>query len=125
MSSDRVSRLMILVLSALVISLIGIGSLVVYNSSGRVCETHGIVVGSRYEEGLTTSTQIQVEEGLSVPTTTQYPGNWVLEVDSPVLGRKEIAWPERLPAGREVYLEYVIGRLSREPEVVVLRLQRR
>jgi hypothetical protein len=60
-----------------------------------------------------------------VPTTPQYPGNLILQVDSLVLGLKEIPWPERLLVGREVYLEYVIGRLSHEAELVELRLQRR
>jgi hypothetical protein len=53
MPSDRASHVMIWLLGALLIALIGIGARLVYNSSGPVHETYGVVLASRYEDGLT------------------------------------------------------------------------
>jgi hypothetical protein len=74
-------------------------------------------------EGLITTTQIPITQEITVPITTQAPGAWIVEVDSPTLGRKEVTLTNNLPAGRVVYLEYQLGRLSGEAEVVEVRVE--
>lgn len=122
MSSRRGFQVLIGLLVAVVAGMIGLAVVVAYNSSGLTADTYGTVVSSRYSEGWSTTTEIPVGQGMTVPMTTHYPASWIVEVDSPVLGRKEVAWPENLSPGREVYLKYVIGRLSHEPELVEMRL---
>lgn len=57
--------------------------------------------------------------------TANYPGYWIVEVDSPQLGRKEVSVAESdLLKGQTVYLDYHIGRWSGAKEIVGLRLSR-
>jgi hypothetical protein len=122
MVSGRGSQVLIGLLVALVAGMVGLVVMLIYNASGPVAYTYGTVVSARYVEGWSTTTQIPMGEHMTVPMTTNYPGAWTLEVDSPVLGRTEVTCPEDLPPGQEVYLRYVIGRLSHKPELVEMRL---
>ena len=110
------------VLVALGAGIIGMVGILIYNASGPTSETSGTVVSTRYSEGWSTTTNIDLGNGVSIPQTTHYPGYWIVLVDSPVFGRTEVDWSENLAPGRQVYLEYVVGGWSHEPELVEMHL---
>jgi len=67
---------------------------------------------------------MEVGSGVQVPITATITGNWIATVDSLLLGRQQIRLPERsLQVGQLVYLDYRIGRLSKEPGVVDWHLE--
>jgi hypothetical protein len=95
----------------------------VVDSSGPALRTDGIVVSTRFVEGMTTTTDVKVGD-MSVPIRTEIPGAWIAEIDSALLGRVEVPVDEdKLHPGQRVYLDYHVGKLSGQASVVGLRLQ--
>ena len=93
------------------------------DSTGPALRTDGIIVSTRFVEGMTTTTDVKVGD-ISVPISTEIPGAWIAEIDSVVLGRVEVPVDEdKLRPGQRVYLDYHVGKLSGQASVVGLRLQ--
>src|SRR5689334_8933367 len=101
-------------------------ALVVYDSSAPLLEARATVISKSFLPGSTSTTSIHAGEGVDVPVTTTVPGAWQIVIDSPALGRQEVAVDEaNLEPGEEVWVEYYVGRLSHSPAVVEVRLQPR
>lgn len=91
---------------------------VIWDSTGPMRWATGTVVSEHFAEGITTYTQIDVGNDVTIPVTTEVPGLWILEIDSAVLGRQSVAVDgNTFKAGQRVYLEYQIGKLTGQPTV--------
>ena len=97
-------------------------AVLVVDSAGPDQRTYGTVLSTRFVDGMTTSIDVTIGD-VTMPLHTEVPGAWLATIDSPVLGRIEVAVDDgTLHAGQRVNLQYHVGRLSGDPQVVGLRL---
>jgi hypothetical protein len=114
-------RLPYIMLWSLLGLLVAMGGCLIVNSSGPVRWTYGTVVSARFEEGVTISNDIKVGD-VTVPMKTDVPGAWIVDIDSPVLGKIEVPTSDTgFHASQEVYLGYRVGRLTGSKEIVALQ----
>ena len=114
-------RLLYIVLWSMIGLLVAMGGCLIVDSSGPVRWTHGTVVATRFEEGVTISHEIKVGE-VTVPMKTDVPGAWIVDINSPILGRIEVPTSDAgFHASQEVYLGYRVGRVTGGKEVVALQ----
>jgi hypothetical protein len=95
----------------------------VVDSGGPDQRTYGTILSTRFVEGMTTSIDVNIGD-MRMPLRTEVPGAWLVTIESPVLGRIEVAIDEgTLHRGQRVNLQYHVGRLTGDPQVVGLRLE--
>jgi hypothetical protein len=110
-----------LVLWSLLALLAATFGFLIVDSSGPVRWTNGTVESTRFEQGVTISNDIKVGD-VTVPMKTEVPGAWIVEIDSPLLGKVVVpASDNGFHAGQAVYLGYRVGRLTGGKEVVALQ----
>jgi hypothetical protein len=120
MDSGRGLRIAIWVAAGLFVLM---GGYLVVDSTGPDQKSYGTIISTRFVEGITSHIDVKVGD-VTVPVHTEIPGAWIALVESPVLGRIEVAVDgNTLRAGQRVNLKYHVGRLSGQPEVVGLRLE--
>lgn len=113
-------KLYLMLWSLLVLLAAAFGCLIL-DSSGPVRWTHGTVVSARFEDGVTLSSDVKVGD-VTVPMKTEVPGAWVVDIDSPILGKINVPTSDNsFHASQEVYLGYRLGRLTGSKEVVDLQ----
>jgi hypothetical protein len=118
MHSGHVLRTAIWVLGGLLIVLVGFA---VVDESGPTQETQGTVVSTRFTEGATTNTAVQIGE-IAVPIHSEIPDCWIVELYAPLLGRTEVAVSyDKFRPGQRVFVTYRVGRLTGSSNVLALR----
>lgn len=114
-------RLSYIMLGSMLGLLVAMAGYLMVDSSGQVRWTYGTVVSTRFEEGVTISNDIKVGD-VTVPVKTDVPGAWIVDINSPILGRIEVPTSDTsFQASQEVYLGYRVGRLTGSKEVVTLQ----
>ena len=84
----------------------------------------GKVIATRYVEGSSLTTQVEVGDNVYVPVTTEMPGAWMVKISAPMVGEIELAADrDDHQPDQAVYLRYHIGRLTRQLKVDGMQAQ--
>jgi hypothetical protein len=81
-------------------------AVLVVDSAGPDQRTYGTILSTRFVDGMTTSIDVKIGD-VTMPLHTEVPGAWVATIDSPVLGRIEVAVDDGTLHSRRLNLQHV------------------